>query len=81
VPGQARLSVRQSPLVHGRFSFQDGVKASVHWRPITRPKIRGWRWSPVARYCEREVEWQMNRVYLHPGAGEATRGAGNRVTD
>jgi hypothetical protein len=25
VPGQARLSVRQSPLVHGRFSFQDAL--------------------------------------------------------
>jgi hypothetical protein len=35
VPGQARLSVRQSPLLPGRFSFQDEVGGSSPARPTT----------------------------------------------
>jgi hypothetical protein len=49
-PGQARLSlVRQSPLLRGRFSFQDEVPGSSPGRPTTplltsentRPLVRG----------------------------------------
>src|SRR5687768_6664204 len=35
MPGQARLSVRQTPLVHGRFSFQDEAGGSSPPRPTT----------------------------------------------
>ena len=35
MPGQARLSVRQSPLLRGRFSFQDEAAGSSPARPTT----------------------------------------------
>jgi hypothetical protein len=42
VPGQARLSlVRQSPLIHGRFSFQDEVRQQVASARLARPCGRG----------------------------------------
>ena len=41
MPGQARLSlVRQSPLIHGRFSFQDEAGGSSPPRPTTSPDQR-----------------------------------------
>jgi hypothetical protein len=58
MPGQALLSVRQSPLVHGRFSFQDEVdsqgrqpesftesEAAPPWR-TSGPLV----WSHAGRY-------------------------------
>jgi hypothetical protein len=42
VPGQAQLSlVRQSPLIHGRFTFQDEVGGSSPPRPTIRPLSSG----------------------------------------
>ena len=41
MPGQARLSGWQSPLVHGRFSFQDEVGGSSPPRPTIRHLTSG----------------------------------------
>jgi hypothetical protein len=41
MPGQARLSVRQSPLLRGRFSFQDEVGGSSPPRPTIRHLTSG----------------------------------------
>jgi hypothetical protein len=65
--GHARPSsalVRQSPLVHGRFSFQDEAAGSSPARPTKRPLSSGNAGRSASRY-------QPNR--MHPGWDEALR--------
>src|SRR4029450_3774372 len=66
MPGHAWLSVRQSPLVLGRFSFQDEGAGSSPARPTTR---------------SRRAPPQMQRVALRYPAGAAISSrAGNAST-
>src|SRR5215217_1443392 len=60
MPDQARLSVRPSPLVHGRFSFQDEAAGSVQQAHqalrLAEILIRGvirWRLLPRVAYVQR----------------------------
>jgi hypothetical protein len=82
-----------SPPVISQKRWDDYGKVERNGVGALLRNARPWPWLPrdadlvafeagLRGLCEREVgevEWQISWVDLHPGAGETTRRAGNRL--